>query len=177
MVAFEHHAGFDGAGYPTIPNPSHEGHHHGNGEGKLGTDLHLFSRLAAVVDTYDAITTRRSYRRAESPNRALQALLNGAGRSHDPDAVQAFIGLMGVYPPGSRLLLNDGRIAVVIRSISGPADRPNAAALVGADGNPLERPELIQIDSGDIADQLSIDGQESDPAQLLDLLTGNQEAV
>ncbi|MCJ7725816.1 MAG: HD domain-containing protein [Acidimicrobiia bacterium] len=173
VVAFEHHAGFDGAGYPTIPRLSDL---HGHGTAKSGADLHLFSRLAAVVDTYDAITTRRSYRRAESPGRALHALLRGAGRSHDPDAVQAFIGLMGVYPPGSRLLLNDGRIAVVIRSINGSDVGTNAAVITSADGTQLEVPETIRIDPGNIADQVAITAQDEEPTALLDLLI-DSEAV
>ena len=54
-VAFEHHARFDGAGYPRVTRVRRP---------------HVYSRLVQVVDTYDAITSRRSYRRAESPSRA-----------------------------------------------------------------------------------------------------------
>jgi HD-GYP domain-containing protein (c-di-GMP phosphodiesterase class II) len=170
VVAFEHHAGFDGRGYPTIPHHRHDDHDHDR-KYKSGDRLHLFSRLAAVVDTYDAITTRRAYRRAERPSRALHALLAGAGRSHDPDLVQAFIGLVGVYPPGSKLLLDDGRIVVVIRSTEGSAERPTAAVLTRLDGTRLEQPELIELDPRHIADQVMVNGGDQDAAALLELLT------
>jgi HD-GYP domain-containing protein (c-di-GMP phosphodiesterase class II) len=168
VVAFEHHAGFDGRGYPTIPH--HDGHDREQ-RYKSGDQLHVFSRLAAVVDTYDAITTRRAYRRAEQPSRALHALLTGAGRSHDPDVVQAFIGMVGIYPPGSRLLLDDGRIVTVIRSTEGSAERPTAAVIARADGSRVDEPELIELDPSHVADQVTASGGGEDVAALLELLT------
>lgn len=170
IVAFEHHAGYDGRGYPTIPLHDHH-HDHGEGGTAPGDRLHLFSRLTAVVDTYDAITTRRAYRRAESPTRALHALLTGAGRSHDPDAVQAFIGMVGVYPPGSKLLLHDGRIVTVLRSNEAADARMTAAVVSNPDGSRREPPELIELDPATIADQVSGYGTGEDMAPLLDLLT------
>ncbi len=174
VVAFEHHTGFDGAGYPSVPHLDDDHDH----IPKTGADLHLYSRLTAVVDTYDAITTRRSYRRAESPSRALHTLLHGAGRSHDPDAVQAFIGMVGIYPPGSRLLLNDGRIVIVIRSTNGPDERPMAAVLTRPDGSRAEHPELIHLDPRQIADQVSITRhREDDVTELLDLIQEHESAA
>ena len=168
VIAFEHHAGYDGRGYPTIPDHDHD---HDPARSKSGEGLHILSRLTAVVDTYDAITTRRSYRRAERPSRALHALLTGAGRSHDPDAVQAFIGMVGIYPPGSRLLLDDGRIVTVIRSGDADDERPTAAVLSRVDGGPLEEPELIELESEHVVDQIASDGSGTELATLLDLLT------
>ncbi|HLE39734.1 MAG TPA: HD-GYP domain-containing protein [Acidimicrobiia bacterium] len=175
VVAFEHHAGFDGAGYPTIPVDRHADQ--GHTTGKSGASLHLFSRLVAVADTYDAVTTRRAYRRAESPSRALHLLLTGAGRSHDPDFVQAFIGMMGVYPPGSRLLLDDGRIAVAIRSTGESMTRPTAAIVADAQGNALAHPELVQIDPKRIVDQISPRDQNIDASPLIEQLEAGASAA
>jgi putative nucleotidyltransferase with HDIG domain len=175
VVALEHHAGFDGAGYPTIPDGHHD--HDGHTARKAGSSLHLFSRIVAVVDTYDAVTTRRSYRRAERPSTALHLLLSGAGRSHDPDCVQAFIGMMGVYPPGSRLLLDDGRIAVAIHSTGGSATHPTAAIVTDADGKPLAQPELIQIDPRRVVDQLSPGDHTIDPSALIERIQGGPFAA
>ncbi|NND85304.1 MAG: HD domain-containing protein, partial [Acidimicrobiia bacterium] len=55
VIAFEHHMGLAGSGYPVIPG---------------GPPPHPASRLVAVADSYDALTTRRPYRRAETPARA-----------------------------------------------------------------------------------------------------------
>ena len=117
-VALEHHARHDGTGYPALPyfgNPP--------GGGSDGHPLHLHSRLVAVADAYDALTSRRSYRRAETPARALHVLLDGMGSWWDPDAVLAFIHLMGVHPPGSLLRLRDGRVVMV----TAPAPSPGAS--------------------------------------------------
>jgi len=170
VVAYEHHAGFDGGGYPTIPHHDHTAPD--RHVAKSGASLHLFSRLVAVADTYDAVTTRRSYRRAETPNRAVHLLLKGAGRSHDPDAVHAFISMMGVHPPGSRLLLDDGRIAVAIQSTGDSAARPIAAVVVDADGNTLAQPVLIQLDPRRIVDQIPPLHQSIDPSYLIERLRG-----
>ncbi|NOY57211.1 MAG: HD-GYP domain-containing protein [Actinobacteria bacterium] len=152
-VAFEHHARYDGHGYPPA--------------GRLSRDLHFYSRLVATADTYDAITTRRSYRRAETPNRALFVLLTGAGSIYDPDFARAFIEMVGVYPPGSLLELSDGDVVMVTRAneSGGVSDvvlvRPAGEAL-------LDVPVETTIGERTIADQLLPDTVGVEPAALLE---------
>ena len=68
-VALEHHARYDRSGYPNLlyfeEPPDH------TSAGPYPHPLHLYSRLTAVADGYDALTSRRSYRRPETPARAL----------------------------------------------------------------------------------------------------------
>ncbi|MDR9451367.1 MAG: HD-GYP domain-containing protein [Acidimicrobiia bacterium] len=152
-VAFEHHARFDGSGYPRVARREH--------------DLHFFSRLVATTDTYDAITTRRSYRRAETPNRALGVLLKGSGTFYDPDFVRAFIDLVGIYPPGSLLLLDGGEVAMVTKTVAA-GSVPDLVLVKTADGTLLEEPEPIAGADRMILDQM-IPGQVGvDPAALLE---------
>lgn len=70
-----HHERFDGSGYP---------------DGIKGTDIPLESRIIAVADTYDAMTSSRSYRNALSPAEALTELRRVAGSQLDPEIVEAF---------------------------------------------------------------------------------------
>ena len=97
-----------------------------------GHPLHFFSRLVAVADTYDAITTRRSYRRAEPPSRALQVLMSEAGTSYDPDFVMAFASMMGIYPPGSFLRLASGEIIMVTTPSEDPDEPPGRGRRPGS---------------------------------------------
>jgi HD-GYP domain-containing protein (c-di-GMP phosphodiesterase class II) len=152
-VAFEHHARFDGSGYPSVTRREH--------------DLHFFSRLVATTDTYDAITTRRSYRRAETPNRALGVLLKGSATFYDPDFVRAFIELVGIYPPGSLLLLDGGEVAMVTKTVEA-GEVPDLVIVRAPDGTLLDEPEPIPAVGRTVVDQL-IPGQVGvDPAALLE---------
>jgi HD-GYP domain-containing protein (c-di-GMP phosphodiesterase class II) len=149
MVALEHHKRFDGGGYghPDTAPP------------------HLFSSLVSVVDVYDALTTRRRYRRAETPNRAMHSLLAESGTAHHPDLVRAFIDLMGVYPVGSILRLRTG-VGVVV---TGHSDHRQLSGVVAIapDGNRAE-PEQVEFQIDDVLEQLSSDVVGVDPASMLE---------
>ncbi len=177
-IAFEHHARFDGTGYPKIGHSDGHGHgHNGNGhKPRSGRELHFFSRLVSISDTYDAITTRRSYRRAETPTRALNVILNGAATSYDPDFVRAFIHLMGVYPPGSLLQLRSGEVIMVVGQEDGDPQRPRVALVRDRFGNLIETPEPAPFAPDQVVDQLLPDRVGVDPASLLDLAVVDQAA-
>ncbi|MCJ7725106.1 MAG: HD domain-containing protein, partial [Acidimicrobiia bacterium] len=96
-VALEHHARVDGDGYPDL----------------LGRTPHPFSRIVAVADAYDAITSRRPHRPARTPLQAMGILREGAGTVFDADIVTAFLHLMGEYPPGSMFRVDSGEVVMV----------------------------------------------------------------
>lgn len=70
-----HHERYDGKGYP---------------DGIQGGEIPLESRIIAVADTYDAITTNRSYRKGKSHEEAVEELKRVAGTQLDPELVQVF---------------------------------------------------------------------------------------
>jgi len=162
IVAFEHHLRFDGLGYPATARRH------------LARPLHFFSRLVAVTDTYDAITTRRSYRRAETPIRALSVLLSGAGTTYDPDFVHAFTRMLGIYPPGTLLRLKSGSIAMVTHPSDDPDTPPFGVIVADAEGSPLPHPEPVTFEKTDIVDQVSPIHTSVDPSLLLDQLSETQ---
>ncbi len=87
----------------------------------------LFARILRVCEAYDALTVLGPAVR--SPPDALAALqLARAGR-FDPVVVQALVNALGRYPPGTRLLLSDGREVVVVSTPTSPRDfsRPRCA--------------------------------------------------
>nr|WP_238338184.1 HD-GYP domain-containing protein [Pedococcus badiiscoriae] len=69
-----HHERFDGRGYPA---------------GLKGEDIPLTARLVAVADTFDTLTTSRSYREAMSVDAALEIVTERAGAQFDPTVVDA----------------------------------------------------------------------------------------
>jgi HD-GYP domain-containing protein (c-di-GMP phosphodiesterase class II) len=79
LVIRHHHERIDGSGYP---------------DGLAGDRIPLGSRIVAVADVYDALTSDRPYRRALTSPAALEYLAAEAGRTLDVDAVAAFIGLV-----------------------------------------------------------------------------------
>ncbi len=79
-----HHERFDGSGYPTR---------------RAGYDIPFESRIIAVADAYDAMTSDRPYRRGVGHARAIQELRDFAGTQFDPDVVRAFLDLYEERPP------------------------------------------------------------------------------
>ncbi len=155
VVAFEHHARYDGQGYPSLV---------------YSRPAHFFSRLVSTADTYDALTTRRAYRRAETPNRALRVLLQGSGTMYDPELVQAFIRMVGVYPAGSFLELDAGELAMVTDHSGEPDDLPSAVLIRGSDGVTIDEPVPIRLHGRTIVDQVSPDRAGIEPAALIEKL-------
>jgi putative nucleotidyltransferase with HDIG domain len=78
-VAHEHHIMINGLGYPTC-------HYH--------RDCHKASKLVHVCDVYDALRTRRPYRDAWESERVLKYIEERAGTEFEPEAANAFIGMM-----------------------------------------------------------------------------------
>lgn len=78
-VVLAHHERYDGRGYPA---------------GVQATDIPVEARIIAVVDTYDAMTNDRPYRRALSHEEALAELAACAGSQFDPDVVEALVSVM-----------------------------------------------------------------------------------
>ena len=74
-IAGHHHEKMDGSGYP---------------DGLSGEDLHPLSRIMAVADVFDAMTSFREYRDPANPDRVLDMLKSEVGTAFDPDAVAAF---------------------------------------------------------------------------------------
>ena len=74
-IVYSHHERWDGGGYPR---------------GLTGDEIPLAARIFAVVDTYDAITSDRPYRRAHSHQAAMVELQRVAGQQLDPQAVAVF---------------------------------------------------------------------------------------
>lgn len=97
-VCLHHHEKIDGTGYPH----------------KLaGDQISLMARMGAVCDVYDAITSTRPYKAAWDPAGSLQRMAQWKGQ-FDPIIFQAFVKSVGIYPTGTLVRLQSGKLAVVV---------------------------------------------------------------
>jgi adenylate cyclase len=74
-IVYTHHERWDGTGYP---------------EGLSGDAIPIPGRIVAVVDVYDATTTRTLYRSSRSHEEAVAFIVSGSGTHFDPDVIEAF---------------------------------------------------------------------------------------
>lgn len=92
QVARSHHERYDGTGYPD----------------KLGgEDIPFPARIVAVCDTYDAMTSDRSYRKALSDEAAIRELIRCKGTQFDPACVDAFLDVLNRYSDSIRLHIDE----------------------------------------------------------------------
>ena len=108
-VVLEHHERQDGSGYP---------------ERRTGELLHPHSRIAAVADVFDDMTTNHVHRRRLPARQVLQMIYADRGRLFDDEAVAALVKLVGVYPVGTRVHLDTGESGVVVAPNVANTTRP-----------------------------------------------------
>lgn len=97
-VSLHHHEKVDGSGYPF----------------NLKSDqISIMAKMSAVCDVYDAITSNRPYKAGWDPARSIRHMAGSAGH-FDPKTIEAFVKAIGIYPTGSCVLMQSGRLGVVV---------------------------------------------------------------
>lgn len=81
-IVYHHHEKFDGTGYPT---------------GLAGENIPLFARIAAVADTFDAMTTKRSYRNALPLEVVRAEIEKCSGTQFDPAITKVFLDILDYH--------------------------------------------------------------------------------
>lgn len=99
LPALEHHERVDGKGYPI---------------GKTGDKIHLFSKIIAITDAYDSLTSDRPFRKAYPQSEALELLMGSAGRAYDFELTKLFVQNIVPYPNGTKVMLSNKKIGFVI---------------------------------------------------------------
>lgn len=98
IIALQHHERPNGQGYP---------------ERRKSDDINKLSKIVAITDVYDALTSDRAYRNAMSPNEALEYIMASGGSQFDYEMVRVFSQTIVPYPEGSLIKLSTGEIALV----------------------------------------------------------------
>ncbi len=129
-VTLHHHERIDGSGYPD----------------KLPADrITLLSKMAAIVDVYDAITSDRCYHRGIPPTEALRKLFEWSKFHFDETLVHHFMRCVGIYPVGTLVKLESGRLAVVTDQTEGKLLAPKVKVFFSTKSNCYIKPEEIDL--------------------------------
>lgn len=144
-IALHHHEKYDGSGYPHRLKEE---------------EISLYSRMAAVCDVYDALTSTRPYRKGWTPADAMHSMLNWRGH-FDQQILHIFVRAIGIYPVGSLVRLASGRVALVVKAGERSLLKPVVHAFWSLHAQREVRPE--RVDLGDSFCTDSIIGAEESP--------------
>ena len=125
----QHHERLDGEGYPV---------------GLSGQYLSEEAQILSLCDRYGAMISSRAYRECLNPQTILKEFYVTAGSQCTQSLIEQLIARLGIYPPGSFVLLANGETGLVIRKGLNRL-KPVVAAYADAQGQLLESPRLYNL--------------------------------
>ena len=128
-VCLHHHEKSDGSGYP---------------KGLNGETMSLFAKMGAVCDVYDAVTSNRPYKAGWDPAESIKRMAEWKGH-FDPAVFQAFVKSLGIYPIGSLVRLESGKLGVVIEQGEQSLLKPKIRVFFSTKSQAYIKPETIDI--------------------------------
>jgi HD-GYP domain-containing protein (c-di-GMP phosphodiesterase class II) len=133
VAAFEHHQHYDAKGYPQTRDIVQQ---------------HPFSRIVAIADAYDALTSVRVYYNVSTPpDEAVRILLKRRGTVFDTMLVKVFVNMIGILPIGTLLRLDTGEMGLVVHQTRDLV-RPRVLLLRTFDGTEKEEVSLLEMERG-----------------------------
>ncbi len=129
-IVAHHHERFDGSGYP---------------QGLSGDEIPAMARIAAIVDTYDAVTSNRSHASAISPSNAIKMLYRSRNIEFQAELVEVFIQAVGIYPAGTIVELTSGAVGVVVSEYRTRRLKPKVLMLLDERKYHLREPTLVDL--------------------------------
>ncbi|MFH1094077.1 MAG: HD-GYP domain-containing protein [Candidatus Omnitrophota bacterium] len=129
LIACQHHMKYDLSGYPNIENCS----------------LHPLSLMVNICDVYDAITSKRAYKKPFPSDKALSIMMRLIGCDFDPQLFKIFTQMIGVYPPGTLVRLNTNELAVTRKVQVQALLLPEIKIISNESGSLLEEPLIINL--------------------------------
>ncbi|MBI2932550.1 MAG: HD domain-containing protein [Planctomycetes bacterium] len=112
-----------------------------------GANHHLYSRIIAVAETFDALTSDRPHRAAFLPDSAVKMLIEMAGKRLDADLVRLFVRTLGLFPCGTCVELSTGELAIVFHPSPDPKMwmSPIVRIIRDKDGIPYRMPRQVDL--------------------------------
>ena len=131
LIAMHHHERWDGQGYP---------------DQLVGQSIDIGARIVSVADAFEAMVSKKSYRNSLSGYQAVKNLLADNARRFDPAVIMAFTKVMGIYPIGSIVRLNDKSVARVKRVHTDAPMRPVVEIVMDKYGKIISPREIPTVD-------------------------------
>lgn len=138
-VCLHHHEKMDGSGYP---------------DNLAGASISLFARMGAVCDVYDAITSNRPYKDGWDPAESLRKMAEWSQGHFDPQIFQHFVKSIGIYPIGSLVRLESGRLGVVIQQAQASLLTPLVKVFYSTRHAQRIRPEVVNLSVAGMQDKI-----------------------
>ncbi len=113
MGVLQHHEKINGSGYPM---------------GVTEEQIHIFAKIIAVTDIYDALVTERPYKKAFTPRNAVEMIMAMTGEL-DLQVMQSFLESVILYPVGTNVDLSNGEKARVVANNPKFVLRPTVVGL------------------------------------------------
>ena len=135
-IVLGHHLRFDRSGYPDAA------------QGKI---MSAMIDMTAIADTYDALTTLRSYQRPETPRHATEKLRQLSGTALHPDYVEKFIASLGTYPVGTLVRLDSNEIGLVVKVEVHEREAVKLKILFDSSGTKLTTIPLVELVNAETA--------------------------
>lgn len=129
IIAAQHHEHIDGSGYP----------HH-----VRGNSIHPYSRITAIADVYDALTSVRPYKKAYKPNVVYQMMMHNSPGHFDMNFLHLFFENVAVYPIGTVMNTTLG-YAIVKKVIFGHTLAPIVIVFANQNGKLLKKPFGVNL--------------------------------
>jgi len=154
-VVYMHHERKQGDGYP---------------QGLVESQIHLFARIVAIVDVYDAITSDRVYHHGMNTLDALKNMFKWRENDLDSELVEKFIQCLGIYPIGSLVQLNTGEIGIVLSVSQGKNLVPIVMLVCDKDKQVVTPPRVLDLS------QFTKDNSDS-PIEITKVLEANSYGI
>lgn len=129
-ITLHHHERMDGSGYP---------------DKQPGEEISTLTQMAAIVDVYDAITSNRCYHNGMSAAEALRKLYEWSKYHFNPLHVQSFMRCVGIYPVGTLVLLESGRLGVVTEPHETNLLAPKVKVFFSTKSNTYIKPQEVDL--------------------------------
>jgi len=129
-VAAQHHERFDGSGYPL---------------GLKNLEISVYGQMAAIVDVYDAITADRCYHKGMTPTVAVRKMFEWSKFHFNPNLLRTFIRTVGIYPVGTLVMLESGKLGVVIEQCETDMTQPLVRTIFDTKKNYFITPNDINL--------------------------------
>ena len=137
-VCLHHHEKYDGTGYPHR---------------LAGENISRWSRMGAICDVYDAVTSNRPYKDGWAPTETLARMEEWEGH-FEPELLTRFIRSIGIWPIGTLVRLRSNRLGIVVGENKADPTRPFVSAFYSIPGREMIQPETLMVATSFRGDQI-----------------------